>query len=106
MCKHDVVHVLHSIDDIETVPPKRTDQLKGDLHQYLNVCFSLSHTNLIIYFSSIPAWLISLLHYCFILPNVIKFDHKTAEYMYIHGSVVSYFCGACNSAAEMSLEDN
>lgn len=26
------------VDHVETVPPKKTDQLKAELEQYLNVC--------------------------------------------------------------------
>ena len=31
--------LIYVVDDVETVPPKKTDQLKTELDQYLNVCF-------------------------------------------------------------------
>ena len=31
---------LFVVDDVDTMPPKKTDQLKVELSQYLNVCFS------------------------------------------------------------------
>ena len=40
--------LIYVVDDVETVPPKKTDQLKTELDQYLNVCFFYIKINIVI----------------------------------------------------------